>query len=82
MCEITITIKKMNTPKSLSVNHLVVSYPLQLVDYCLLGSSVHVILQARIQEWVAISYSRGPSRLRDPILISHISYIGRWVPYH
>ena len=64
MCEIMITIKKMNIPKSLSVNHSVVSYPLQLVDYCLLGSSVHVILQARIQEWVAISYSRGPSRPR------------------
>ena len=27
----------------------------------LLGSSVHGILQARILEWVAISYSRGSS---------------------
>ena len=25
------------------------------------GSSVHAILQARILEWVAISFSRGPS---------------------
>ena len=29
------------------------------------GSSVHGILQARIQEWVAISFSRGFSQLRD-----------------
>ena len=30
-----------------------------------LDSSVHGILQARILELVAISFSRGPSRLRD-----------------
>ena len=30
-----------------------------------LGSSVHGILQARILELVAISFSRGPSRLKD-----------------
>ena len=29
------------------------------------GSSVHGILQARILEWVAISISRGSSKLRD-----------------
>ncbi|MES6300510.1 hypothetical protein U6O22_12150, partial [Cutibacterium acnes] len=29
------------------------------------GSSVHGISQARIQEWVAISYSRGSSQPRD-----------------
>ena len=29
------------------------------------GSSVHGILQARILEWVAISFSRGSSQLRD-----------------
>ena len=32
------------------------------VDYSLPGSSVHAILQTRILEWVAISYSRGSSR--------------------
>ena len=31
------------------------------MDCSLLGSSVHGILQARILEWVAISYSRGSS---------------------
>ena len=29
------------------------------------GSSVHGILQARILEWVAIPFSRGPSQPRD-----------------
>ena len=29
------------------------------------GSSVHGILQARILEWVAISFSRGSSQARD-----------------
>ena len=28
------------------------------------GSSVHVILQARILEWIAIPYSKGSSQLR------------------
>ena len=35
------------------------------MDCSLLGSSVHGILQARILEWVAISYSRGSSQPRD-----------------
>ena len=35
------------------------------VDCSLPGSSVHEILQARILEWVAISFSRGSSRPRD-----------------
>ena len=35
------------------------------MDCSLPGSSVHGILQARIQEWVAISYSRGSSWPRD-----------------
>ena len=34
------------------------------------GSSVHGIFQARMLEWVAISFSRGSSRLRDWIPIS------------
>ena len=34
-------------------------------DCSLPSSSVHGILQARILEWVAISFSRGPSRPRD-----------------
>ena len=37
------------------------------------SSSVHGILQARILEWVAISFSRGSSRPRDRTQISHIA---------
>ena len=35
------------------------------MDHSLLGSSVHGISQAKILEWVAISYSRASSQLRD-----------------
>ena len=37
------------------------------------GSSVHGILQARILEWVAISFSRGSSRPRDRTQVSGIA---------
>ena len=46
---------------------------------CLPGSSVHEIFQARILEWVAISYSRGSSQHRD---WTHLSCIGRRILYH
>ena len=35
------------------------------MDYSPPSSSVHGILQARILEWVAISFSRGSSQPRD-----------------
>ena len=34
-------------------------------DCSLPGSSIHGIFQARVLEWVAISFSRGPSQPRD-----------------
>ena len=37
------------------------------------GSSVHGILQARILEWVAISFSRGSSQSRDRTRVSCIA---------
>ena len=37
------------------------------------GSSVHGLLQARILEWVAISYSKGSSWTRDWTRVSHIA---------
>ena len=48
------------------------SYPVLCdpVDCSSPGSSVHGILQARILEWVAISFSRESSLPRDPIQIS------------
>ena len=39
------------------------------MDCSLPGSSVHGILQARILEWAAISFSRGSSPPRDPTCI-------------
>ena len=41
-------------------------------DCSLPGSSLHGILQARVLEWVAISFSRGSSRHRDWTLVSRI----------
>ena len=52
------------------------------LDYSLPGSSVHGILQARILEWVAISFSRGSSWPRDQTQVSNTA--GRrfklWAP--
>ena len=42
-------------------------------DCGLLGSSVYGIFQARILTWVAISFSRGSSRLRVQTGFSHIA---------
>ena len=38
-------------------------------------AAVHGIFQARVLEWVAISFSRGSSRPRDRTWVSHI--VGR-----
>ena len=42
------------------------------VDCSLQGSSLREILQARVLEWGAISFSRGSSRPRDRTRVSHI----------
>ena len=49
------------------------------MNRCLPVSSVHGISQARILEWVAISFSRESSW---PMIWTHISCIGRQVLYH
>ena len=43
-----------------------------LMGCSLPGSSLHGILQARVLEWVAISFSRGSSRPRDQTRVSRI----------
>ena len=43
------------------------------MDCSLLGSSVHGIFQARVLEWVAISFSRGSSQPRDRTQVSRIA---------
>ena len=52
------------------------------MDYSLPGSSVHGIFQARILEWVAISYPRESSQPRYQTHISCVSIIGRQIIYH
>ena len=49
--------------------------PCDSTDYSLPGSSVHGVLQARVLEWVAISFSRGSSWPRDWNQVSGI--VGR-----
>ena len=43
------------------------------MDCNLLGFSIHGILQAKILEWVAISFSRESSRPRDWTWVFHIA---------
>ena len=43
------------------------------VDCSLPGSSIHEILQAKILEWIAISFSRGSSWTRDWTQVSRIA---------
>ena len=42
------------------------------MDFSLQGSSICGIFQARVLEWVTISFSRGSSRSRDRTRVSHI----------
>ena len=46
------------------------------------GKEKHGIFQARILQWVAISFSRGSSQPKDQTRISCVSCIGRWIVYH
>ena len=48
------------------------------MDCSLPGPSVHGICQARVLDWDAISFSRGPFWLRDQ---THISCIGMQILY-
>ena len=52
------------------------SVQLYPMDCTLPGFSVHGNFQARIMEWVAISYSRGSSPSRDR---TRVSCIGKWI---
>ena len=58
------------------LNHVRLCNPM---DYSPPGSSVHWILQARILEQVAISFSRECSWVRNQICISCSARTGRWV---
>ena len=59
--------------KYLKWSRSVVSDSLRPVDCSPPSSTVHGILQARILQWVAISFSRGSSRPKDRTQVSHIA---------
>ena len=50
------------------------------MDYCPPGSSVHGISQARILEWVAISFSGGSSWPKDWTCLSCVGWRRQWQP--
>ena len=50
-----------------------------LMDSSPPGFSVYEILQARIQEWVAMPFSRGSSQTRNQTCLSCVSCIGRQI---
>ena len=52
------------------------------IDCSLAGFSICGSFQARMLEWIAISYSRGSSQPRDWTHVSYVSYIGSWTLYH
>ena len=52
------------------------------INCSLPGSSIHGIFQARILEWVVISFSRGSSPPRDQTRISCVSCIANWFFTH
>ena len=47
------------------------------MDYSPPGSSVHMILQARILEWVAMPFSRGSPQTQDWTHVSYVSCTGK-----
>ena len=54
----------------------VLSDSLPLIDCSPPGSSVHGVIQATILDWIAISFSKGSSSLRDQTSVSCI--VGRF----
>ena len=49
------------------------------MDCSLPGASIHGIFQARVLEWVAMSFSRGSFQPRDQTCVS---CTGGWILYH
>ena len=62
-CHFLLQCRKVKSESEVAESCLTLSNPM---DCSLPGSSVHAFLQARILEWVAISFSRGSSRPRRP----------------
>ena len=71
--------KKYNQGSSLSLSRRKMNQNLHCISF--IGCSVHGTFQARILEWIAISFSRASSQPRDGACISYISYNGRQILY-
>ena len=56
-------------------SHSVMSYTLRPIDCDPLVSSVHGVFQARLLEWIAFSYSRGSSKQRSNLGLSHLLHL-------
>ena len=67
--DITLPIKIHIVKSEVAQSCLILCNP---IDCSLSGSSVHGIFQAKVLEWVAISFSRGSSWPRDRTQVSHI----------
>ena len=68
--------KNWTEPKRNIMNHEVTqSCPIlwDPMDYSPSGSSVHGIFQARVLEWIAISFSRGSSQPKNQTQVSRIA---------
>ena len=63
--------------KGMATHSTILAWRLDPMDCSLPGSSVHGILQARILEWVAISFARGSSQPWDQTRVSRI--VGRCI---
>ena len=72
---IVVVISQSGVTVVLSISHI--QFFWDPIDCSPPGSSVFGILQAKILEWVVVSFSRGSSPPRD-----RTSYIGRWILYH
>ena len=69
-CHFLLQCMKMKSESEVAQSSPTLSNPM---DCSLPGSSVHGIFQARVLEWVAISFSRGSSQPRDQTRVSHIN---------
>ena len=66
-------IKKLSKPSPLFSHYAISNSFVTPMDYSVPGYSLHGIFQARILEWVSISFSRRSSQLRDQTHISHLA---------
>ena len=72
---------KVGSEKSKTVPYLLTEFAfteVKIIQSCptlcdSMDYTVHGILQARILEWVAFPFSRGPSQHRDQTQVSHIT---------